>query len=336
MADKSFDEALTALLEVAGRQRGMTPSADLRQALNALAQHPGRDAAKVAQALPGVSSPSGAGILAVWLGAGVEGGRDPELTCRPIVETFLRWSRTVETPPVEDEDEDGEFGEETDEQGGDDYPGLDEETAAGLQLLGQALVAHLSRSPDLLKWVADSAEIFDEFERVEHVSPGAAWVMHLLMQRSGELVVLDIAQRKGFRVRYDNISNCFHLFTLLQGALASLIPEAERSSEDLLEIARGNSQGDGYDRSWWHYGQPSCPTADIGASIWGEMGPDGIESVDGVQVLLLWPAILESRVWDAGFFSPVLHAALPNVEMIGELPPAEVEGWWARLKLPTA
>jgi hypothetical protein len=52
----------------------------------------------IADMLPKLNSPTGAGLLAIWLGAAVERGEDPERTCHPIIETFLRWSRTVEPP----------------------------------------------------------------------------------------------------------------------------------------------------------------------------------------------------------------------------------------------
>ena len=45
--------------------------------------------------------------------------------------------------------------------------------------------------------------------------------MEILRQRSGELVVLHGQEPRGFRVAYRNMSYCFHLFTLLQGALAA-------------------------------------------------------------------------------------------------------------------
>lgn len=277
MATSNFDECFAALKNAANRQCGPEPSPDLRRALNAFATltKGERQAAMtaVADMLAELTSPTGAGVLALWLGAAVEGGRDPELSCRPIVETFLRWSRTVETAP---------------EPGGDDEdfeddPEPDEETIAGLQKLGQSLVAHLSRASGLRKWLAETGEIYREFERVEHLSYGATWVIQLLRQRSGELVVLNVAQKKGVLARYENIANCFHLFTLLQGALIGVMPDARDTPEKLLSFARGNPTNEdvGSDSAWWHFGQGNVAEPDIAASIWGEGGPDEISRIDG-------------------------------------------------------
>jgi hypothetical protein len=320
-----FNDAVAALFKAAEHQRGLQVDQKLQKAMQACGRLTDEEAVMVARALEDVASPTGAGCLAVWLGAGVEAGRAPEVTCRPILETFLKWSRIVEAPPVTDDPEDYE-----DEH----YPEPDEETMNGLQLLGRALVAHLSRSSGELRWIADSPEISTEIERVEAVSIGAGWLMHLLRQQSGELIVLGVGHRRGALVRYRNIANCFHLFTLLQGALAARMPGAGKPSETVLGIARGEYQGDGYDHAWWHYGQPTSPNADINSSIWGEGTPEQIARIDGTQVLLLWPPIVESRTWDTGFFMPVLHASLPGVEVIAELSAAETERWWARLGLP--
>jgi hypothetical protein len=61
---------------------------------------------------------------------------------------------------------------------------------------------------------------------------------------------------------------------------------------------------------------------------------DGIDSFDGSQVLLLWPPVLGSRTWDGGFFSPILFATLPKVNVIRTMFATEVETWWERLDLP--
>jgi hypothetical protein len=327
MAASIFDERLAEIIEAANRQRGMEPNADLIRVMNALADLPKHEregaGPAVANALPALTSPTGAGFLAVWLGAGVENGADPQLTVRPIIDTFLKWSRTVETAPEPGEGEDVL-----------DTPEPAPETIDGLQFLGRALVAHVARAPEARKWMKENAEVRREFERVEHLSYGAAWVVQLLRQCSGRLVVLNTAEKIGAVVRYNNISNCFHLFTLLQGALADVMPDARRADKSLLEIARGGQQGQWHDTAWWHYGQPEISSPELAAMVWGEMEPSGIASIDGTQVLLLWPPVLQSRGWDGGFFAPVLEASLPDVEVLEVLPQAAVIAWWARLNLP--
>jgi hypothetical protein len=107
MTGAKYDEALARLREATRHQHGLELGEDVRDAMNAF----------------------------FW-SAAVEDGQAPELTCGPIVETFLRWARTVETAP---EVETGENDEADD-------PEPDEETISGLQLLGRALVAHLARA----------------------------------------------------------------------------------------------------------------------------------------------------------------------------------------------
>jgi hypothetical protein len=322
-ADSDFSRKLSALTTAARRQRGLKLGSDLHRALNDIAGLSDVDDAAIADLIAEVDSPTGAGFMAVWLGAGVEGGRDPERTCRPIAEAFLKWSRTIDTGPA---------GAAADGADGD-LRQPDEETTAGLQLLGQALVAHLARSPQLRRWLAETGDIYSELRRVEPLCIGAVWVLELLRQRSGNLVVLNVRHRIGVVVRYNNIATCFHLFTLLQGALAGIMPDAQKVSGPLLDIARGNSQGEGHDTAWWHYGPAGVTSPSVAASVWGEAGPDSISSIDGQQVLLLWPPVLQSRSWDADFFSPILEASLPSVEVLEVLSSTDVDAWWSRLSL---
>ncbi len=323
MPDLSSDDYFAALKDAAQRQHGPELSENLRNAINAIVDLPddnyAEKTAKILEVVKDAASPTGSGFLAVWLGAGVEQGKDPELTLQPILDTFLKWGETIATAPEESEEDD---------------PEPDEETIFGMQLLGQALVAHLSRAPNQRKLISETEQIFNELERIEHLSVGAGWILQLLRQCSDELVILNVEKKKGVLVRYENISNCFHLFTLLQGTLADVMPEANNVSDDLTAIARGEQEGDVHDVALWHYGQGNVPEPAIAASVWGEMSPKEILRVDGSQVLLLWPPILESRSWNSGFFVPFLAASPPNVELTNILSAAEIEQWWSRLDLP--
>lgn len=322
-ADLDFSRKLAALRTAAERQRGLTPRRDLIDALNDIAALADLDDTAITGLIAEAGSPTGAGFLAVWLGARVEHGRDPDRTGQPIVDAFLKWSGTIATAPADAEGDDA----------GGEAPPPDDETSAGLRLLGQALVAHLARSPQLRRWCAETDRVYQEFQRVEPLSIGAVWVLELLRQRSGRLVVLNVRHRVGVVVRYSNIATCFHLFTLLQGALAGVMPDARKASPQLLDIARGKSRDEGQDAAWWHYGQAGAASPHLGSSVWGEAGPDSISSIDGRQVMLLWPPLLQSRTWDTGFFSPVLEACLPSVEVIEVLSAGDVEAWWRRLGL---
>ena len=319
------DFEVSNVLNAANRQRGLEPTKELVAALNAVAALPADTHSaicfEVGEALTALSSPTGAGTLACWLGARVEQGAAPEPTLQPVLQTFLRWSRTIET--AEDEDEED--------------PDPEQETLDGLQYLGQALVSHIAHADEQDRTsITKTRDVYNEFERVEHLSVGACWVLQLLRQHSGQLVVLDVENKKGVIARYENISNCFHLFTLLQGAVADPLNAERQSSELVQAIARGDEHGEVEDEAWWHYGQCHTPQSDIAAAIWGEMGPDCIDSIDGKQVILLWPPILQQRSWDSSFFQPILDQKRPNVELLRVLSEAEIQTWWEKIVLHNA
>ena len=324
MAEEGVKDLILKLQAAADEQQEKRPDQNLIAILNALAKRPAKEhpdiVTSVAAMLSKLNSPTGAGVLATWLGARVEGGNEPEPTCAPVLETFLRWSRSIETVS-------GDAGE--------DDPEPDPRTIDGLEYLGSALVTHLAHSRDQSGQIHVSDELRAEVERIEHLSNGATWVLQLLNQTSGDLVVLIVDQRLGFVVRYENLSNCFHLFTLLQGALAKVKPNGCQLSKEKLAIARGEiKSGQGSDQAWWHYGQPTSPEPNIVASVWGEMSPDQFIALEGTRVMLLWPPLLGQRSWSIGFFSPILDVALPRVTLTKELTPDEVAQWWTKLDLP--
>jgi hypothetical protein len=241
-------------------------------------------------------------------------------TLGPILETLLKWSETVETPN-EDEVED-EYEVE-----------VQETTLIGMERLGQGLVAHLTRCPSERERIAKRTEIIDELERGATFSVGAMWVAEIFRKRSGLLLVIHAEERKGVWVQYENISNCFHLFSLLQRALVGIMPGAKEPSPEVLKALEGNLEENAWDGACWHYGQGTSATASLDASIWGEASPDSIERIDDNQVMLLWNPIMENRTWDRGFFGPRIMSAPAQVTVVNELTAEQLEGWWKRLKL---
>lgn len=324
-SDPSLQILFERVISAANSLRGAECSDDLRDALNAVVecQASGKARLLIAERLGEVTSPAGAGFLAIWLGAGVEGGADPDLTGDAVLGSLLHWSGSVATLPDADGDDDDE-----------EEPEVDAQLVIGLKMLGQGLVAHVSRSPSLLQKMAHDREAIAELERVEYASPGPMWVLELLRKRSGTLVVIHVERGRGVHVSYQNLSNCFHLFTLLQAALADAkMPGAKRVSLHLLAVARGEAMDECHDEAWWHYGAGTSPAADLGDSIWGEANPDTIPEIDGQQVILLWPMIIQSRQWGAGFFGPLLQAAPPAVTVTSELTDEELNQWWEKLNL---
>ncbi len=157
---------LAEILSAANSNVGTEFTPALVDAIQKLSTHPerGRLRIELAGNLPLIKSPTGAGLLAVWYGAGVEHGAKPSDSFAAVLQTFLRWSRTISS---------------------DETQAPSDETIAGLQLLGQSLVAHLRHDANLVKELAIQPATISELERVEGASVGAAWVMQLVRIRSG-------------------------------------------------------------------------------------------------------------------------------------------------------
>lgn len=122
--------AIGKVVDAANVQRGRERTLPLRDALNGVVALDGHDEKEkrsaVATALGKVTSPSGAGLIAVWLGAGAEGGADPFPQTQPLLDCLLRFTHHVNT-----DDEDFTEGE------------IDDELAVGLECLGQGTPASL-------------------------------------------------------------------------------------------------------------------------------------------------------------------------------------------------
>ena len=316
-----LEEAVNAVIEAAGRHRGMDASSGLPEALSAMEQFGDereRFMAEVAKGLPDITSPMGAGIVAIWLGATVEHGGNPKAGGEAVIETLLKWCGKLPEPS---DDEDA------------DLPDVHEDVVKGMEMMGQSSVAHLSRDAALLEKLKGDADAFEALSHGEHWSNGPMWVLQILNQRSGDLLVLHGVEEKGFRVRYENLANCFQLFTLLQGALGDRMPGGREPDEEVIAMALGEEGDCEGDTAWWHYGQGNVPEPNIMASVFGEASPDSISVVDGEKVMLLWPPVLQSRGWGHAFFTPILDAARPKVTVIEELSAAEITKWRERLKL---
>jgi len=320
-----IEQAIDRLVEAANGIPDNEFPPPFRAAVNAFAEYDDQQAVRtrVAERLGDIRIPRAIGFLAVWLGCGVENGLDPEPATPYLMAAMLRLCRSITLP---EPDEDALASEAAP---------VDRNTLDGLQFLGHGLVAHLARAPAARATYAGQAEVLAELERVEVEAVGCLWVHEILTKRSGTLLALHVEGHKGVRVRYENISNFFHLFTLLQAALADRMPGAQHVSADVVAVARGESQKEVIDSAWWHYGPPMVPEANVAATIWGELSPQCLPKIDGEQVMLLWPPLV-TRHWDGNFFLPHLEAAPARVEVIDELTSAEFQVWQSRLNLPLA
>lgn len=275
---------------------------------------------EITRRLPEATSPIGAAWHSVILGASIERGRDPAKTVKPIVETLLKWNRTLPDEPEDD----------------DTLIEIDAPTSQAIDMLGQATVTHLSRLPDFETHI-DVPSVRRELGRTEAMANGAMWVMQIFRQESGSVLVLHATQAFGAMVAFENVANNFHLFTLLQSALAEVAaPGAKRTKARVVQAAReGCSATDAVrDDAWWHYGQAAALEPAPESMVFGEGTPEEIDTVDGQKVILLWPPIMASRGWGGGFFGPILEARPPDVRIERVLEDKEVLAWRSKLGLP--
>ncbi|MCP3935192.1 MAG: hypothetical protein GY708_07450 [Actinomycetia bacterium] len=251
--------------------------------------------------LPRVGSAIGAGTIALWLGAGVESGAPPDQTVLAVRDALLRWCDTAKDGAVP-------------------------EVEQAITSCAQSLVAHLTRDDQAKDQLAQDDILVAGLESADTTSLGPAWVLRVLSQRSGTLVVIHAEARAGVNVEFSNVESNFELFSLLQDELAGRFPGAARGSGP-----RALSVG----TAWWHYGRGDVPRADIGGTVWGEGSPDDIPMVDGHRVLLLWSPILAGRSWH-GFEGPEIASAPAEVCITSRLTDNELDRWWAILDLPPA
>jgi len=181
--------------------------------------------------------------------------------------------------------------------------------------------------PERREALAGDEPLLARLEALEIYTHGATWVREMLLRRSGTLIVLHPASGRAFKLRYTHVARCFHLFSLIQIAIGTRLPGGREPNPAIVAAARGDSHDAVGDEAWWHYGDPRSKTANLQASIWGEAMTRSIPVIDGVQVILLWPPLLQGRGWSHGFFGPHLHALPANVTIDEELSPESAQSW---------
>jgi hypothetical protein len=197
--------------------------------------------------------------------------------------------------------------------------------------LCQSAVTHLARLPAQREVLGEDTPLLDRLGELQGCSHGAIWVREALLKSSGVLVMLHPTSATGVRLVYTNVANCFHLFSLLQTAIGTLIPGGREPSAAITRVARGKSTGAVSDEAWWHYGNALSNKADLASSIWGEGLVREIPRIDGVPVILAWPAELQSRSWDGGFLGPHLDAMPADAMVESQLTGEETRAWLQRL-----
>lgn len=148
----------------------------------------------------------------------------------------------------------------------------------------------------------------------------------LRMAEVSRVLVLDRASWRGFRVRFDGVSDNFQLHTLLADALIGkeglrlsgtrpdprwVVAAQDGQVDPLADVARGEWDLVGGDGTW--VGNEACP--------------GDIPEVDGERVLVLEPQSL-THSWRAGRRHPHIVGALT---VLSELHADEAAAWWSRL-----
>jgi hypothetical protein len=307
-------------LAAAGRQwSGDAPSGAMLSTMRAFMSAATKDDSLLREAADTLRSqdPGSAAWIAVALGTLVERGASAELSGPAILDHLRSWLPTLPTP------------------GNDEAP-LDptREQAtllAQFQFVCQSAVTHLARLPAQREVMGHDLPLLERLDALGGYSHGALWVREALLKTSGTVVLLHPPSGTGLRLWYTNVSNNFHLFSLLQTAVGTAIPGGRPGDETLALAARGQSTAPVSDEAWWHYGSAASSKADVKATIWGEGLVRDIPRVNGEQVILLWPPILESRTWDAGFLGPHLEAMPADAGVERLLTADESKAWLEQL-----
>lgn len=220
------------------------------------------------------------------------------------------------------------------------------------QYLCLATMAHLCRDIPLRQEVRRRHGVPPSLERwqprIQHT-----WFVRTVLQLTDalELLVLCPEQRRGFLVRADGVRTCFHLFTLLQGALIGdpaqgwLAPGAEGPEDpEIYAIATGAKPHlqilAASQRFHFHDWSALAPDAtlrnDLRSTVWGEASPDEIPHHDGRPVLLLGRPVLGGRSWDTNFFANIHDALRSSITVLSHLSDAELTATFASLAARSA
>lgn len=315
------DDSCEALIAAARGWKGDSPTGAMLTSTRVFLSAASADPAlleKIAVSL-GHYDQGAAAWVAVTCGTAVERGAPAQLAGPAIVDLFRSWLPRL---PRLSEDADATPPDPTPEQAA---------LFVLFRYLSQAVVTHLARLPAQREAMGHEPALVDRLGELTGYAHGAVWVREALLKSSGTLVFLHPASSAGLRLGYTNVSNCFHLFSLLQTAIGTRIEGGREPSDVIARVARGKSTETAGDAAWWHYGQATSPKADLATSIWGEGLVREIPQVDGVPVILAFPKILENREWDAGFLGPHLEALPSDVVIAGALTADEVRQWLERL-----
>ena len=272
-------------------------------------------AARELRSLP----PPGAAILANMLGTVVETGGSVERSGGAVWELYMAWLPQIHRGFA----------------GRKELSPKQQQLLEAFQLLGQSVVSHLASMPQPRALAASNTGLMAQLAELQDYTPGAAWVRQMLLSRSDGLLVLHVPSRRGFRLRYENIVNCFHLFTLMQAAFGETLPDGRAPNRFIIDMARCVTVvEEGNDEPWWRYEAVQADQSGV-VEISGEASVDSINRIDGMQVILLSPIVEGAAFWDTSFFTPQLFAMPANVVLESELTSTESGEWLVKAGVPT-
>ncbi len=171
------------------------------------------------------------------------------------------------------------------------------------------------------------------------------------------LTILSPKTRHGLRVVASDLSNCFHLFTLLeaelyrQGLLADWAIMDYAWREGIYQIAIGAQYPQRQDSITAHQQyytvQAVLPDGsyqvtketeqgvqmDPEALVWGEMPPEAIAPFNGERVLICdQEGMFAGRSWDVSFITKCHDALKPSLQITEVLSEADCRELWERIK----
>jgi hypothetical protein len=319
---ESMSDILQALETSSRGWNGGTPTGAMLRATRAFLTSAADDPALLQEAAASLSrqEPGAATWIAVASGTVVEGGASAELSGPALFDLLRSWlSRLPEVTKQTDL-----LSEPTPEQG---------ELLNLFKYLCQSVVTHLARLPVQRAALGQDLALLERLGELQGYSHGAVWVREALLKSSGPLILLHPPSGIGLRLNYSNVSNCFHLFSLLQTAVGTRIPGGRPPDETIAWVARGKSNDVVSDEAWWHYGSALSNKPNIAASIWGEGVVREIPLVDGMPVVLAWPPILNGRSWDGNFLGPHLDAMPADLVIERELTAEESQSLLEKLRI---
>ncbi|NLR99208.1 hypothetical protein HGP17_20500 [Rhizobium sp. P38BS-XIX] len=317
MNDAALTDLLAACRTYAGGRVDTRFNA-AAQAFYASANAQPKIAARAAREL-GSLPPPGAAVLANMLGTIVEKGGSVERSGPAVWELYQAWLPQIHR---------GFSGRK-------ELSPRQRQLLEAFQLLSQSAVSHLSAMPQERALAASNKTLMAQLSELQDYTPGAAWVRQMLLSRSDALLVLHLPSRQGFRLRYENIVNGFHLFTLIQAVFGETLPGGRVPNKFIVDMARCITVAEeGNDEPWWRYETVQANERGL-VEISGEASVETISRIDGRQVILLSPPVEGAALWDTSFFTPQLFAMPASVVLEETLTASEAEEWFAKTGVTT-